>query len=62
MAPWANCRQKPIGVVARCRAQAAMVATLTRAETFVCQLQAELAEAARCHAVAAAVFKEMTVQ
>jgi len=39
-----------------------MVATLTRAETFVCQLQAELAEAARCHAVAAAVFKEMTVQ
>ena len=41
------------------RSQAALAATLTRAKTFVHQLQADLAEAARCHAVAAAVIGEM---
>jgi len=38
-----------------------MVATLTRAETFVRQLQAELAEAARCHAISTAIIDELVV-
>ena len=33
---------------------------LTRAEAFTRQLQAELAEAARCHAVAAGIIGELT--
>jgi hypothetical protein len=37
-----------------------MATTLTRAEAFV-SLQADLAEAARCHAIAAAVIGEMRV-
>ena len=47
---------------AKAREQAALTATLTRAEVFVRQLQAELAEAARCHAIAATVIREMTLQ
>jgi hypothetical protein len=35
------------------------VLDLSRAESFIAQLQAELAEAARCHAIAAAVIAEM---
>jgi hypothetical protein len=50
-------RRKP-----KARQQAAMTATLTRAEAFAHQLQAELAEAARCHALAAAAIREMTLQ
>jgi hypothetical protein len=47
---------------AKARQQAALAAILTRAEAFVRQLQAELAEAARCHAMAAAVIRDMTIQ
>jgi hypothetical protein len=46
---------------AKARQQAALAATFSRAELFVGQLQAELAEAGRCHAVMAAVFGELAV-
>jgi hypothetical protein len=38
-----------------------MVGTWTRAEAFICQLQAELAEAARCQAVAAGIIAALSV-
>jgi hypothetical protein len=41
---------------AKAREQAALASTCTRAEAFVRQLQAELAEAARCQAVAAGII------
>jgi hypothetical protein len=44
---------------AKAREQAVLAATLTRAEAFIRQLQAELAEAARCQRIAAAVIREM---
>jgi hypothetical protein len=46
---------------AKVREQAALASTCTRAEAFICQLQAELAEAARCHAVAAGIIAALSV-
>jgi hypothetical protein len=45
----------------RRRAKAREQAALERAEVFIYQLQAELAEAARCQAVAAGIIAAMSV-
>jgi hypothetical protein len=43
----------------RKQAQREAAGTLSRASAFVAQLQTELAEAARCHAVMAEIFSEI---
>ena len=45
---------------AKAHQEATLAATFTRAEAFVADLQRELAEAARCHAIAAGIIGEMT--
>jgi hypothetical protein len=44
---------------AKARQEAALAATFTRAEVFVNDLQRELAEAARCHAIMASIIGEL---
>jgi hypothetical protein len=43
---------------AKARQQDALAANVSRASAFVAQLQAELAEATRCHAMTAAIIGE----
>jgi hypothetical protein len=40
--------------------KASVTETFSRAEAFTCQLQAELAEAARCHRLMAAIIVELS--
>jgi hypothetical protein len=39
-----------------------LAATLTRVEAFTRQLQAELAEAARCHAIAEGIIADLAAE
>jgi hypothetical protein len=46
---------------AKARERAALAATFERAEAFVRQLKSELAEAARCQVIAAAIIGELAL-
>lgn len=61
----ASGRDKPVTWYrrrAKARQVAALAATLTRVEAFTRQLQAELAEAARCHAIAEGIIADLAAE
>ena len=59
---WYRRRAKAREAMARQWALASVERTFTRAEAFVAELQADLAEASRCHAIAAVIIGELVAR